>query len=95
MPRVLPREFELAHDLCFSLHDLLTEHVIEGERAGLQFFEVRLNKPEDAQAMEGLRGEAFWDWCEANGYRHILDQYSYRQLIFGLLSDLCHFVYEC
>ena len=44
--------------------------------------------------MEGLQGEAFWHWCETNGYRHILDQYTYRNLIFGLLSDMCHFIYE-
>jgi hypothetical protein len=44
--------------------------------------------------MEGIDGEEFWHWCEANGYRHILDQHSYRNLIFGLLSDMCHFIYE-
>lgn len=43
---------------------------------------------------QGLLGEAFWHWCEANGYRHVPDQHSYRNLIFGLLSDLCHFLYE-
>jgi hypothetical protein len=94
MPRALPQEFGFGHDLCFVLHDLLVEHVVEGERAGLLRFEVSLKNPEDARAMEGLEGEEFWRWCEANGYRHILDQHSYRNLIFGLLSDMCHFVYE-
>src|SRR5262245_18257238 len=94
MPRMLPKEFELGHDLCFVLHDFLAEHVVEGERAGILSFSVPLTRPEDANAMEGLGGEAFWLWCEANGYRHILDQYSYRNLIFGLLSDMCHFIFE-
>jgi hypothetical protein len=82
------------HDLAFVLHDLFTEHIVEGEQAGLLWFEVPLNRPEDVKAMEGLEGEDFWQWCEANGYRHILDQHSYRNLIFGLLSDMCHFLYE-
>jgi hypothetical protein len=94
MPKFLPPEFKLGHDLAFVLHDLLAEHIVEGERAGLLWFEVPLNRPEDAKTMEGLQGEDFWHWCEANGYRHILDQYSYRNLIFGLLSDMCHFLYE-
>ena len=94
MPMFLPPAFKLGHDLAFVLHDLLTEHIVEGERAGLLWFEVPLNRPEDAKAMEGLEGEEFWYWCEANGYRHVLDQHSYRNLIFGLLSDMCHFLYE-
>ena len=44
--------------------------------------------------MDGKEGEEFWRWCEANGYRHVLDQHSYRSLVFGLLSDMCHFIYE-
>lgn len=94
MAKVLPRKFALGHDLCFVLHDLLAEHVVEGERAGLLVFDVSLNRPEDAKAMEGLEGEEFWHWCQENGYRHILDQYSFRNLVFGLLSDMCHFIYE-
>jgi hypothetical protein len=94
MPKFLPREFEIGHDLCFILHDRLAEHVVEGEHAGLLSFNMPLKSPEDVKAMEGLQGEAFWHWCEANGYRQILDQYTYRNLIFGLLSDMCHFIYE-
>jgi hypothetical protein len=35
MPKFLPSEFEIGHDLCFILHDNLAEHVVEGEHAGL------------------------------------------------------------
>lgn len=94
MPKVLPTRFSLGHDLAFVLHDLLAEHVVEGERAGLQVFSVRLAKPEDGAVMEKLEGEALWEWCEAHGYRDILDEHSYRSLVFALLSDLCQFVYE-
>src|SRR5947209_5791930 len=71
MSEFLPAEFKLGHDLAFVLHDLLTEHIVEGERAGLLWFEVRLSRPEDGKAMKNLEGEEFWHWCEANGYRHV------------------------
>src|SRR5262245_5762714 len=81
MRRVLPAEFELGHELAFVFHDLLVRHIVEGENAGLLFFEVPLKYPEDAEAMKGLKGEEFWTWCEANGYRHVLDRHSYGNLI--------------
>src|SRR2546423_1805599 len=94
MPKMLPKEFQSGHDLTFVLHDRITEHVVQGEQAGLLVFEMPLQRPGDAKAMERLQGEEFWHWCAANGYREVLDEYAYRNLIFGLLSDLCHFVYE-
>jgi hypothetical protein len=92
--RMLPREFALGHDLAFVLHDLLAEYVVEGEKNQLQFFKVDLHRPEDAEVVNGLEGEALWEWCEANGYREVLDEHSYRSLIFALLADMCQFLYE-
>lgn len=95
MPILIPDEFKLSHDLAFCLHDLLTEHVVLGEQNKLQFFSMQLNRAEDAESLKGIQqGEEFWEWCEANGYRHVLDEHTYRSLIFGLLSDMCHFLYE-
>ena len=94
MAMFIPASFHAGHDLCFILHDLLLEYVVEGEKAGLQCFNVKVDRPEAFKVAEGLEGEAFWEWCEQNGFRSILDQFSYRSLIFGLLSDMCHFLYE-
>lgn len=94
MTRLLPGEFHLGHDLAFCLHDLLARFVVEGEQAELHQVEFAFNRPEDMVSLQGLQGEGFWQWCEANGYRHVLEQVSYRNLIFGLLSDMCQFLYE-
>jgi hypothetical protein len=95
MPILIPDEFKLGHDLAFGLHDLLVEHVVLGEQSKLQFFSMQFKCPEDAQSLEGVQqGEDFWNWCEANGYRHVLDEHTYRSLAFALLSDMCHFLYE-
>ena len=94
MAIVLPDVFWFGHNLAFVLHDLLVDYIVQGEQADLLCFEVPLKSPEDVTAMEGLEGVEFWEWCEANGYRRILNTHSYRNLIFGLLSDMCHFVYE-
>lgn len=94
MARLLPEAFDFAHNLAFVMHDLMADHIVLGERERLLFFEVELHHAENATAMKGLEGEEFWHWCEQNGYRHVLDKYSHRQLIFGLLSDMCQFVYE-
>jgi hypothetical protein len=93
MPRLLPDEFHFSHNLAFELHDVLADYVLKGEQAGLQFFRVPLTL-EEGKAIKGLEPLAFWEWCEANSHRNILDEYSYRMLIFGLLTDFCQFVYE-
>jgi hypothetical protein len=90
----LPPEFHVAHDLAFVLHDTLVEYIVQGEKERLLFFNVKLHRPEHAKAAAGLSGKALWEWSVQNGYRSALDEHSYRNLIFALLSDLCHFVYE-
>ena len=94
MPIVLPEKFALAHDVSFGIQDLLTDYVVEGERAGLTKFEVSLKSAEHVETLASLSGDDFWQWCEDNDYREILDEHSHRNLIFGLLSDMCHFVHE-
>lgn len=66
MAKFPPPEFHLGHDLSFVLHDLLTEHIVEGERAELLWFKVPLNRPEDAEAMKAREDKELWDWCEAS-----------------------------
>lgn len=94
MPRHLPREFEFSHDLSFVLHDMLSRHVVEGEKAGLRSFEVPLNQTCDHAALGRLDGEDAWRWLAENGYQHVLDDYTYRELAFALLADMCHYIYE-
>jgi hypothetical protein len=90
----LPTEFRDAHDLAFVLHDTLVEYVVQGEKERLLFFKVKMRHPEHAKAAAGLKGKALWEWSEQNGYRNALDEHSYRNLVFALLSDMCLFVYE-
>lgn len=88
--RQLPREFDFGHDLAFALHNLLARFVVEGETAQLHRVEFTLDELPD----EALEGEELWRWCEENGHRADLEKATYRNLVFGLLSDMCQFLYE-
>lgn len=94
MTHALPTEFEFGHDLSFVLHDMLAEFVVEGERLDLGRFDVPLRCPEDARAMEAIEGEELWRWLQTNGYEHVCEEHSHRELIFALLADMCQFIYE-
>lgn len=94
MPRVLPQEFEMCHAFAFDLHDNLADLVVRGEQSGLLHFEHPLRTADHAEVVDGLDGAELWEWFEANGYQDILSEYAFRNTIFAVLSDFCHFIYE-
>jgi hypothetical protein len=94
MPFVLPEQYWLGHNLAFAIHDLIADHLVVGERTGVECFRHAIRSERHEQEMIGLEGEALWDWHVANGYGDVVDEFSYRQLIVYLTADFCHFIYE-
>ena len=94
MAYVLPYEHQSANRLAFANYDLLQQHIVAGEKAGLLHFEVEVQSDDHATQMAGLEGEELWDWFRDNGYSDALAEHSYRNLVFAFLSDFCQFTYE-
>ena len=58
---LLPKGYKIAHDLCFTIHDILLEYLISGEASGA--FITKFELPDaDAEALKA-RGNIF-DWLE-------------------------------
>lgn len=91
---LLPSELRLAHDLSFVLHDKIARYVEYGENNGLLSFAVSMRSQVDSDTVAGLDGTKLWEWFASNDYQHILDKYSRINLIFGLLADMCQFIFE-
>lgn len=90
----IPLNLRLGHNVCFALHDAIARHVIEGEETGLKSFEVSLLNANHGELLNALDGEDVWNWSRANGYEDLLEEFSYRQLVFALTSDMCQYLFE-
>ena len=60
----------------------------------MTYYEFELHDVDDHEKLKGLKGEELWKWCRENGYEHVNTNYAFRHLVFGLVSDMCHFIYE-
>lgn len=90
----IPDEFEFSHRLCFMLHDLLTDVVVQGEKDGIFKIHLEIKDKTRLKEMEGLRGEELLSWLEDQGFETEVVLLIYKTVCLGLLSDLCHFLYE-
>lgn len=90
----IPDEHYFSHKYCFLLHDLLTDIVVQGEKDGIFNIHVKLKDEETRKQFEEKSGRDFVDWLEQNGFELDVIMLIYKTVCLGLLSDLCHFVYE-
>lgn len=90
----IPEEHRFAHAYCFLLHDLLTDIVVQGEKD--EIFKVHISDGDGAlrRSIENKKGEELITWLEQNGHEREAVKFVYKMVCLGLLSDLCHFVYE-
>lgn len=86
-------QLQLAHQLCFELHDAIVDYVVNGEEQGLASIELNLT-PEQSNELEQFRDDIPRAWFVDNGLSTELIELDRRQLIFALLSDFCHFLFE-
>lgn len=94
MQKFLPKRFEESHSFAFYLHDALAHYVITGEKQNLFSTRFKIRDKNHINEIKGLSGEPFVTWLEQNGYKDVVVESFYRQIIVATLSDFCHFVYE-
>ena len=94
MPDILPDEFRFSHDLAFVLHDVLADHLVEGEKNHIFDYTTDIKCLSDVEELKDLPDDQLIDWLAYHGYIDELKELTYRQLIPALLSDSCHFIYE-
>lgn len=88
----LPSVHFLAHDLCFAVHDILTQFLVSGEESGI--FKGRIAFDDKGEAASFEATDDIFDWLENSG------RFADRAMILkalvlpAVLSDMLHCLYE-
>lgn len=89
---LLPKEFFVAHDLCFAIHDIMAQFLVTGEQSGI--FTAKLQFADESEAASFGEAEDIFDWLEAT--KRLDDRARVLKTIVlpAVLSDMLHCLYE-
>lgn len=88
----LPKKYKELHNLCFYLHDILVQVVVEGEKKKLFDTVVKFKKTDDIKAVKD--NNDILEWLISNGYEDEFKSIVIKQVLIATISDYCHYVYE-
>lgn len=88
----LPKEFFVAHDLCFAVHDILAQFLASGEHSGV--FSARVKFSENSEAASFGEAEDIFDWLEASNRLDDRARILKALVLPAVLSDMLHYLYE-
>lgn len=89
----LPREYRFAHGYSLFLYDLLLAILKEGDQAEIYNHKFQLKSPDHRKQIKKLRAEELLNWLTQNNYQSEAYLIIYKQLVPGLISDLCYYIY--
>lgn len=89
--RFLPENFDLAHEFCFAIHDIMLQVIKSGEEG--DFFRTKIDLAEgEAQELEEMKN--VFDWLEGKGRYEDRAQIIATIILPAILSDSLHCIYE-
>ncbi|MBA7559625.1 hypothetical protein ES708_01240 [subsurface metagenome] len=88
----LPKKYKELHSLCFYLHDILAQVVIEGEKKKLFDTVYRLKKRSGIGKLKD--NDDILKWLINNGYEEEFKSIVIKQVLIATISDYCHYIYE-
>jgi hypothetical protein len=88
----LPKEYWPSHELCFRVHDVMTQLLVSGQRA--RAFYVSFDLPDEAAKREFENASDIFEWLEK--YRPPEDRVNVlvTTMFPAILSDMLHCFYE-
>lgn len=87
----LPHEYHFSHNISVRLYDDL---VFALKDVGVQKkanITIRFKKGEHT---EGFNNEDVISWLITNGYKKEADEVVSREILFAIISDICHFIFQ-
>ncbi|GAB1255764.1 hypothetical protein NBRC116494_02660 [Aurantivibrio plasticivorans] len=87
----LPEKYQSAHDLCFILHDIMTQIIESGEKAGAFTTHVKLSEEEIDSIPDE---EHILDWLKRNDKVEDKNRIIISTVLPAILSDMMHCIYE-
>lgn len=88
----LPKEFFVAHDLCFTVHDIMTQFLVSGEQSGV--FTARVHFADKSEAASFGEAEDIFDWLETTKRLDDRARVLKALVLPAVLSDMLHCLYE-
>jgi hypothetical protein len=88
----LPKEFNIPHDLCFCVHDILAQFLVSGERCGVFTPSIVFDDAESADKFEAC--EDIFEWLEYTGRLEDRARVLKTLVLPAVLSDMLHCIYE-
>jgi hypothetical protein len=88
---ILPGEFWAGHELCFCIHDAMTQMLVSGQNAGAFHVSYELTEQE-RESFES--SEDIFQWVEQNRGRENHTALLITTMFPAILSDMLHCIYE-
>jgi len=87
----IPEKYQNAHNLCFILHDIMTQIIVSGEKANAFTVEVNLSEEEKRSISDE---ENIIDWLKKNDRIEDKNKIISATVLPAILSDMMHCIYE-
>ena len=88
----LPIKYKELHNLCFYLHNILAQVVIEGEKKKLFDTVIKFKKNNDTEKFQDSND--ILEWLINNSYEEEFKSIVIKQVLIATISDYCHYIYE-
>ncbi|MHB8267492.1 hypothetical protein [Bradyrhizobium sp.] len=88
----LPEEYWAAHDLCFTVHDIMTQLLVSGQRA--RAFFVSFDLPDETAKKEFESASDIFEWLEKHRTPEERAAVLVTTMFPAVLSDMLHCFYE-
>lgn len=87
----IPEKHQNAHDLCFILHDIITQIIVSGEKEKAFTTRVKLSEEENESISDEVH---IIDWLKKNDRIYDKNKIIYSTILPAILSDMMHCIYE-
>lgn len=91
--RFLPSAFDSAHDLCFTIHDVMVQIIVSGEEGNFFTTKIKLNNDEEHKSLEDA--DDIFSWLEKENRLNDRASILKTTVLPAVLSDMMHCVFEC
>lgn len=88
----LPSEHEIAHELCFVIHDILAQLLVSGEKQGAFLTSIQFKDDADRQTFE--QSSDIFEWLEGTRRFDERAELLATTVLPAALSDMLHCIYE-
>ena len=88
----LPIKYKELHNLCFYLHDILAQVVVEGKKKKLFDTVIKFKKDNDSEEYQDSND--ILEWLINNSYEEEFKSIVIKKVLIATISDYCHYIYE-